>query len=103
MDPLSSYPRSESVRFHLIMIVCGYSIIVLLHRPSRQHRVDGHIYTSESKSRSAQHQEPTNSHQVTLLLSEQAIQRPKNTRTGGGAGMVVEVGVCADLHIFTHL
>lgn len=38
MDPLSCYWRSESAQFDLIMNVCGYSIIVLLHRPCRKHR-----------------------------------------------------------------
>lgn len=38
MDPLSWYWHSESAQFDLIMNVCGYSIIVLLHRPCRTHR-----------------------------------------------------------------
>lgn len=95
MDPLSSFSHSESVRIHLIMKVCGYSTIVLLHRPYRQHRVG--LPTHQSKTRTHQRS------QRWTLLSEQSTHIPKNNRSGGGVGMVVEAGVCTERHIFTHL
>lgn len=64
MDPLSSCSRGESAQFDLIMSVCGYSIIVLLHRPCRKHRgsvaLTAHQRAKKKKNRFAQHQKPPN-------------------------------------------
>lgn len=39
MEPVSSYSRSESADFHLIMNVCGENpIMALLHQAYRKHR-----------------------------------------------------------------
>lgn len=50
MNPLSWYWRSESAQFDLIMNVCGYSIIVLLHRPCRKQR-GGVAFTAHQRAK----------------------------------------------------
>lgn len=77
------------------MKVCGYSTIVLLHRPCRQHRV-GLPTHQRAKP------EPTNGHNSGHFCQNNPYT-PKKTQTGGGVGMVVEAGVCTERHIFTHL
>lgn len=110
MDPLSSCSRGESTQFDLIMSVCGYSIIVLLHRPCRKHRASvaltAHQRAPPPKKKqvcTTPTRNPPKMGCVHATLPKKSKCICENRRPGAGVGVVVAVGVCAERYSFTHL
>lgn len=107
MEPLSSCSRGESAQFDLIMSVCGYSIIVLLHRPCRKHRgsvaLTAHQRAKKTKTGLHNTRSPPIMGYVHATLPKKSKCICENRQPGAGVGVVVAVGVCAERYSFTHL